>query len=196
MPVFDFSKINLKSKELQLTALVVLGIFTYHFISSHHIKKDQKSVESRMCRNQQKDLDRTNIRPLGRGPETYDPRIDYTDLVWQLYYESHKGEEEAEKLKKKLHIVARMRNSILHDYNQSLLPTDEDGESMNFLLSMIDLVILTDHKVHEILKSYNIDTSDKEDSETHKKHLASFLDKSDGYFVNRSDYGFASDEVG
>ena len=43
--------------------------------------------------------DRTNIRPSGRGPETYDPRIDYADLVWQLYYESHKGQEEAEKLK-------------------------------------------------------------------------------------------------
>ena len=39
--------------------------------------------------------DRTNIRPSGYGMIP----IDYADLVWQLYYESHKGEEEAEELK-------------------------------------------------------------------------------------------------
>ncbi|RIA78937.1 hypothetical protein C1645_842021 [Glomus cerebriforme] len=157
-----------------------------------------------MRQNWQKDPDKINIRPLGYRPETYDPRIDYADLVWQLYYESHKGEEEAEELKKKLRTVTRIRNSVLHDHNQSLLPTDEDEESINFPSSMIDLVALTDCEVHEILKSYNIDTSDKEDFKTHKKHLASFLDihyssnksdKSNGYFVNRSDYGFTSNEV-
>ncbi|CAB4390356.1 hypothetical protein RhiirA5_128507 [Rhizophagus irregularis] len=100
MPAFDFPKTVLKSKELQLTSLVILGILTYRFISSRHIGKDQKTVESRMRRNRRKDPDRTNIRPSGHGPETYDPRIDYDDLVWQLYYESHKGEEEAEELKR------------------------------------------------------------------------------------------------
>ena len=44
--------------------------------------------------------DRTNIRPSGYGPETYDPRIDYDELVWQLYYELHKREEVAEDLKR------------------------------------------------------------------------------------------------
>ena len=55
MPAFDFPKIDLKSKELQLTALVVLGILAYRFISSRHIGKDQKTVESRMRRNRRKD---------------------------------------------------------------------------------------------------------------------------------------------
>jgi hypothetical protein len=47
--------------------------------------------------------DESNVRPVRpqrRKPSKYDPRIDYNDLVWQLYYESHKGEEDAEDLKR------------------------------------------------------------------------------------------------
>ena len=46
----------LKSKKLQLTILVVLGILGYRFINSRFIGKDQKTVKSEMHQNQQKGL--------------------------------------------------------------------------------------------------------------------------------------------
>ena len=52
----NLESIILKSKKLQLTTLVVLGILVYHFISSRYIGKDQKTVKSEMRQNQQKDF--------------------------------------------------------------------------------------------------------------------------------------------
>ncbi|RIA94220.1 hypothetical protein C1645_734975 [Glomus cerebriforme] len=124
-----FGSIILKSKKLQLTILVVLGILIYHFISNHYIVKDQKTVKGKMRQYQQRDFvihmmtcskyflahlnifsfliktktDKSNVRPFKpqrHKPSKYDSRIDYNNLVWQLYYESHKGEEVAEDLKR------------------------------------------------------------------------------------------------
>ena len=45
--IANFESIVLKSKKLQLTILVVLGILVYRFISSRYIGKDQKTVKMR-----------------------------------------------------------------------------------------------------------------------------------------------------
>jgi hypothetical protein len=54
--IANFGSIILKSKKLQLTILVVLGILVYRFISSHYIVKDQKVVKGEMRQYQQKDF--------------------------------------------------------------------------------------------------------------------------------------------
>ena len=48
--------IVLKSKKLQLTTLVVLGILVYRSISRRYTGKDQKNVKSEMRQNQKKDF--------------------------------------------------------------------------------------------------------------------------------------------
>ncbi|GES94294.1 hypothetical protein GLOIN_2v1483995 [Rhizophagus clarus] len=54
-----------------------------------------------MRQNQRKKgFKKTIIKPAGYGPSYYDPRIDYDYLVWESYYESHKGEEDVEEMKK------------------------------------------------------------------------------------------------
>jgi hypothetical protein len=44
--------------------------------------------------------DETIVRPSGYGHSKYDPSIDYDELIWQLYYSKHKGEEVAEDFKR------------------------------------------------------------------------------------------------
>jgi hypothetical protein len=46
--IANFESTVLKSKKLQLTILVVLGILGYRFISSRYIGKDQKTVKGKM----------------------------------------------------------------------------------------------------------------------------------------------------
>ncbi|EXX71908.1 uncharacterized protein OCT59_022152 [Rhizophagus irregularis] len=120
----------LKSKKLQITILVVLGILGYHFISSRFIGKGQKTVKSEMHQIQQKGCDETIVGPQG---SKYDPSINYGELVWQSYYESHKGEDFAEEMKK-----------VMEYYDDEIYWDSEEGAKYK---KMIDLSIPANNNI-------------------------------------------------